>query len=511
MSLSKTLSKNKFIQTDIGDFEYVRSLGEGGNSLVFQFKKASANFAIKFLKTREDSKLNRFKDEYFCAAQIPSHKNISQSYHFDKINIEGDNYFIILMKYYDGTLSSEGVISENDDDARSEKAWKLFSCLASALAHLHSHKIIHRDLKPQNIFFDSNANEYVVGDLGIAHFSDEKFERDSKTKPSERMANFGFSAPEQINSKVPVQASCDIYSLGQVIYWYLTGNTIRGLEMPPIANTNSPDKLKHLNLIVRKCLSNAPSRRFQSISEISEYLIELKEPIRHDYWPALLAFDNSIRRSIPKIKDILEITDTKIIIRFLHNFQEDCSADDFWYMDSEGGDNELTGIEHISGSNYLFCKITEINLSKLLVYRDAHYPYKNFFVLLLEPSLPFDLVDNEGQAVSRELSTERKMDYATLWAGKYIDSNETDNGYYEHNGDVLKVDQNSFKDRIRHLEKYAYIVVPKGTATARMLDRTPTERFLKRVINAGTIEASSLTTYKSETQSHHSSDITMYN
>mgnify|MGYP006154244161 CR=1 FL=1 len=92
----------------------------------------------------------------------------------------------------------------------------------------------------------------VVLNRTKTYFSDEKFERNSKTTPSERMANFGFSAPEQINSKEPARESCDIYSLGQVIYWYLTGNIIRGLEMSPVANTNSPDKLKHLNLIIKK-------------------------------------------------------------------------------------------------------------------------------------------------------------------------------------------------------------------------------------------------------------------
>lgn len=511
MSLNKTLKNQRTLETNIGSFEYVKSLGEGGNSFVFHFKKGSMDFAIKFLKQKEESKLNRFKDEYFCAAQIPSHKNIARSYHFDNITLGDDDFCIIVMKCYDGTLKSEGSVAEFELNEKSRKAWELFVCLASGLFHLHTNQIIHRDIKPENVFFDSDSKEYVIGDLGIAHFSDDKFERESKTKPSERMANFGFSAPEQINSKGSVAASCDIYSLGQVLYWYLTGNTIRGLDMPPISNSNSPDELKRLELIIKKCLINEPSKRFQSVSEISEYLKELENPKRHDYWPALHSFDDSIRRSMPKIRGYLETSDAKIINRFFNNFQESCNADDFWYMSMEGGDNTFTGIKHISDSSYLFCGLTEVNLSKLLVYRDSHYPYKNFFILLLEPSSPFELVDDKGNAVEREVGSGSKVDYATLWNGRYIDSLETDSGYYEFQGDVLEVNRESFEDRIRHIEKYAYIVVPKGTATACMMDRTPTERFLERVVQAGTVEEDSLKTYMNETRAHHSSEITMYN
>ncbi|MGR5359433.1 serine/threonine protein kinase [Vibrio mediterranei] len=511
MSLNKVLKSKQTIQTNIGNFDYVKSLGEGGNSFVFHFKKGSGDFAIKFLKKKEESKLSRFKDEYFCAAQISSHKNIARSYHFDKITLGDDDFCIIIMKYYDGTLKSEGSVSESGQDDKSSKAWKLFVCLANGLLHLHSNHIIHRDIKPENVFFDGESKEYVIGDLGIAHFCDDRFERESKTKPSERMANFGFSAPEQINSKEPVAASCDIYSLGQVLYWYLTGNTIRGLNMAPISSSGSPEELKYLEKIIRKCLANEPSQRFQTIAEISEYLKELKKPKRHDYWPALHSFDDSIRRSVPKIRGYLETSDLRIINRFFKNFQEDCNADDFWYMSVEGGDNTFTGIEHISDSNYLFCRSTEVNLSKLLIYRDSHYPYKNFFILLLNPSSPFEIVDEQGNLIEREIDSESKRDYATLWNGRYIDVHETDNGYYEFQDEILEVNRDSFKDRIRHIEKYAYIVVPKGTATACMMDRTPTERFLERVVKAETIEDHSLRAYMSETRSHHSPEITMYN
>lgn len=511
ISLNKSLKAQKILQTDVGDFSYYKSLGEGGNSFVFHFKKGEKDFAIKFLKTNDTSKLNRFKDEFFCAMQIPTHKNIVNSYHFDKVSVSVDDYFIIIMKHYHGTLSSEGSIKDLDENEKSDKAWKLFCSLANALLHLHSNHIIHRDIKPQNVFVDGGVDEYVLGDLGIAHFSDVIFERASKTKPSERMANFGFSAPEQINSKGTVTPASDIYSLGQVVHWYLTEKTIRGLRMERLAQAESPEKLKWLDSILEKCLINDPSLRFQSISEISEFVKQLKNPPRHDYWQPLHKFDDVIRMSFPKINGVLETTNIHSIERFISNFQSECNLDDFWYMNLDGGDNTCGEIEKISDNEWLFCKEMELELNKLIVYLDYGSPYKNFFVFLVEPSLPFDIVDEEGYSIEREFSPDAISDYATFWNERYIDCNETKNGYYEFNGEVIPVDRESFSDRRRHLDKYAYIIVPQGTATAIMRERTPTERFLKRIVESGKVEDDSLREYMSETRRHHSPEITMYN
>lgn len=510
-SLNKLLKEQQVLNTDIGVFSYVKSLGEGGNSFVFLFKKENIHFAIKFLKPSEESKLKRFKDEYFCAMQIATHENVVQAYHFDYVLVSNEKYFIIIMKHYQNTLNDIGNIASEGEEVKGEKAWKLFSDLVKALHHLHKNKIIHRDVKPQNIFFDNEVDGYVLGDLGIAHFSDDKFSKESRTKPSERMANFSYSAPEQIDSKNPARETNDIYSLGQVLQWYLTGTLIRGLGRTRVFNLESPEELKWLDSIIERCLRNAPDARFQSIPEIVSHVKELKAPPRKDYWKPIHEFDDAIRRSFPRINGTLSTGDRSSIERFFTNFHEQCEPDDFWYMTMEGGDSTYQRLIPFSDNKWLFCGYEELDIDKLIVYRDDHHPYKNFFVLLISPSKPFDIVDSNGNSLKRDVPQEWSTDLAVYWNGRYIDYKETKNGYYEFEGEVLTVDRESFSDRSRNLQKYAYIIVPLGTATAVMMDRMPTEKLLKAIVEHSDITDSALKEYLDATKSHHSTEIIMYN
>lgn len=108
-----------------------------------------------------------------------------------------------------------------------EDFWKLFEFLLKSFQSIHEQGILHRDLKPENILVDDQEN-YYLGDFGIAYYEKEEFPIDNKTRKGERLANVTFSAPEQINNQYEVTKASDIYSIGQMLYWYIFGKINRG-------------------------------------------------------------------------------------------------------------------------------------------------------------------------------------------------------------------------------------------------------------------------------------------
>lgn len=511
-SLIQYFKKTPVLDTDVGSFEYEADLGQGGNANVLKFKRGDHAFAIKFIPHGEESKLRRFRDEFFSAAQIPTHQNVVRTFHFDTRTIDGTTYSLIVMKAYENTLSKIGSIKSKDTETQSKEAWRLFIHLCDGLRHLHNHHIIHRDIKPQNIFYDSQSETFVIGDLGISHFSPLAFSKEAHTKPAERLANYMFSAPEQVDSRKPISAAADIYSLGQVIQWYLTEKTVRGQGRPSFSQNTRDRNLEILDAFTNKALRDNPIERFQSIDEVTTFIKESREPARRDPWTKIHAFDRVIRQSFPHIRRTLKVTSQEEIGIFLNLFQKECNSADFWYVMADGGDGHFESLENLTGKSWLLNSFTEMTVSRLLVHRDDGYPYKNFFIILFGPDKRFIYSTADGKRTKRKPSSGWNRDLATLVDGSfYIDPNETNNGFFRMNGETLAVTRERFKDRERYLEAYGFMVVPTGTASASMIDRDPTKHLIQAAIRDRDINEMDLNHYLNVTRSYHSSEITMHN
>jgi serine/threonine protein kinase len=507
LSLAGYFKKNSLLQTDVGNFEYLKNVGQGGNAHVLQFSHGQHIFAVKFIAHGDERKLSRFRDEFFAASQIPMHKNIVRCYHFDTKRIDEEEMSLIIMKLYDNSLAGLGDISADNSEDREEKGWALFMNICDGLRHLHTHHIIHRDIKPQNIFYDAAERSFVIGDLGIAHFKDEIFAKEAHTKPGERLANYLFSAPEQVDSRNTITEAADIYSFGQVMQWYFTGKTIRGLGRPSFATKSRTDRVSVIDAFVGKAIQDDPRNRFQTIAEIAAF-VKGALTKRRDIWKELHAFDDTIRRIFPEIRRVLAVTDRRQIREFLTAFQMACDPGEFWFMMDNEGDGHFKSLVELDEERWLFNGTTEMNNVTLHVYRDDSV-YRNFFVLTFGPDSPFAFSDRQGTQFYRAVDSTWATDAATLVDGAfYVDERQVRNGYYRDGGETIKVDRNRFQDRIRHLTSAAVMIVPNGTPPAFMQDRRPSGDFIKSVSLYREIKDEALKTYHRATREHYGSDIT---
>ena len=97
------------------------------------------------------------------------------------------------------------------------------AALASGLAHAHGHGVIHRDVKPANILFAKDDHAPVLSDFGICLLRDDP----RVTETGEVVGPRAFIAPElEDGGKLDATPAADVYSLGKVIYFMLSGGVI---------------------------------------------------------------------------------------------------------------------------------------------------------------------------------------------------------------------------------------------------------------------------------------------
>lgn len=132
--------------------------------------------------------------------------------------------------------------------------------LCDILSYLHGHTppIIHRDIKPQNIIIDNNGKIKLI-DFGISRIYDKEAKTDTVFFGTQE-----FSPPEQYGFS---QTDCrsDIFSLGVVLCWLITGDTDTGNAVSKIQN-------RRLARIVKKCTAFAPKDRYRDAASVRRAL-----------------------------------------------------------------------------------------------------------------------------------------------------------------------------------------------------------------------------------------------
>jgi serine/threonine-protein kinase len=156
---------------------------------------------------------------------------------------------------------------------------------AEALAEAHSLGIVHRDLKPANLFLTTRADGsplIKVLDFGIskAMASGER----GITSTQAVMGSPGYMSPEQVRSSKHVDQRTDVWSLGVILYEFLSGvPPFDGESVPALSAqivTETPQALPSLrseippalDLVVQRCLAKDVGQRYHNMAELARAL-----------------------------------------------------------------------------------------------------------------------------------------------------------------------------------------------------------------------------------------------
>ena len=245
----------------IGPYKLLRKLGEGGMGVVYlarQEHPLKRDVALKIIKPGMDSKqiIARFEAERQALALL-DHPNIAHVYDAGTTQ-NGRPYFV--MEHVDGIP-----ITEHCDRHRLtiDERLDLFLRVCAAVQHAHQKGIIHRDIKPSNIQVSIQGEQFVpkVIDFGVAKATSQLLtERTLITEQGQFVGTPEYMSPEQAEMTTQdIDTRSDIYSLGIVLYEFLTGT------LPFDSNVLRSGGIDHIRQVIREENPKTPSTRLSTI------------------------------------------------------------------------------------------------------------------------------------------------------------------------------------------------------------------------------------------------------
>ncbi len=221
------LSKSWQVGDQIGGYELLSLIGQGGMSMVYKAQRIDSEtqkpVAIKlFNLPNQSTELKaRFQAEQNILAEL-SHPNVIDFYHGENAD-QGDAY--IVMELIDGGLSIDEFVQTQQLNTKQIVA--LLIQAAQALQYAHNHLIIHRDVKPSNLMVTTSGQLKVL-DFGIAKLIKPQgvglnsSSSESQVQDTIMALTPSFASPEQINAQ-SIDITTDVFSLAAVAVYLLTG------------------------------------------------------------------------------------------------------------------------------------------------------------------------------------------------------------------------------------------------------------------------------------------------
>lgn len=292
---------------ELGDFEQLTPIGEGGMGIVYRAWQRSLKrwVALKMVRTGQlatSDDLRRFRHEAELIGQL-DHPHIVPVY---AVGEEAGRLFY-TMKLIDGgslaaRLKDVGLppgqeLPRAEAERRKQALVRMVVQLARAVHYAHQRGILHRDLKPANVLL-MNVARHSVAEGEVGHSAADYIPMITDFGLARRVAGDGppeesgtiigtacYMAPEQAAGRVrALTTAADVYGLGAILYELLTGRppfkcvtimeTLQYVQwsQPGRPRTVQPLVDRDLETVCLKCLEKDPRRRPRSAEALAESL-----------------------------------------------------------------------------------------------------------------------------------------------------------------------------------------------------------------------------------------------
>jgi serine/threonine protein kinase len=294
----------------LGQYALEEKIGEGGMGAVYKARHALLRrpTAVKLLEPKKTTELAvaRFEREVQLTSQL-NHPNTITIYDYGRTD---EGVFYYAMEYLDG-FSLQSLV-ERFGPQPDGRVIQILLQVCGSLLEAHTAGLMHRDIKPANIMITcrGGVRDFVkLLDFGLVKATDSR--RETQLTAADSITGTPlYLPPECIQDPDQADARSDLYSLGGVGYFLLTGRPVfeaasvleiirRQVETPPqpiseiVRRPVSPE----LEKLLLSCLAKSPADRPQSAAIMAEALRTMQplEPWTlddaHQWWQAFQPSD----------------------------------------------------------------------------------------------------------------------------------------------------------------------------------------------------------------------------
>jgi serine/threonine-protein kinase len=297
---------------ELGSYQLEDQIGKGGMGEVYRARHRllARPAAVKLISpsalqghSADENRIaiERFRREAEAAATLRSPHTI-ELYDY---GVAEDGTFYYVMELLDGIDFQELV--QKHGALPSERVIHLISQACDSLGEAHLAGLVHRDVKPSNILacrMGLRVDYVKVLDFGLVKNDPRNAEKQLELTSAGAVSGTpSYMAPESINGVGTVGPASDVYALGCVAYWLLTGQTVfkaanstmmmmqhlQASPVPPSLKAPHPVP-RDLEEIVMRCLAKEADDRPRDAAELAQLLSKCRVAMpwsdtrAHDWW-----------------------------------------------------------------------------------------------------------------------------------------------------------------------------------------------------------------------------------